>query len=73
MEFRPQTVIELFSMLLNTDYNPDLPKNLQAASTYDTNVEYQILSFCNNLFSVYIDNKHIRAYTHKEREREINR
>ena len=37
-------------MPLYTGYLSDLHKKFQVASTYDKNAEFQIWSFCHNLF-----------------------
>ena len=53
-----RNVFELFCVTLYTDYLSDLyKKKLQVASTYDTNVEYQIWSFFYTFFS-YRDKTH---------------
>ena len=50
-----RNVLEFFCVPLYTDYL----FTFQVPSTCDTKVEYQIWSFCYNLFSNYPDNSHI--------------
>ena len=45
------------------DYLFDLHKKFEAASTHDTNIEYQIWCFWYNLFWSYADNRHSYAQT----------
>ena len=40
-----------------TDYQSDFYEKSQVVSTYDTNAEYQIRSFCYNLDCSYTDNR----------------
>ena len=49
---------------LYTEFLPDIYKKFQVASTYDTNVDYQMLSFCRNLFLSYAHKRHIDKHTH---------
>ena len=51
-------VLELFSDPLYIEYLSLLYRKFQVASTYDTNVECQILRFCCNSFLSYADNRH---------------
>ena len=58
MKLRPQTVLEFFCVPLYTDYLSDLHRKFQIASSYDTDLKYQICTFCHCLFFSYVDNTH---------------
>ena len=47
---------------LYTEYSPDLHKKFQVASSYDSNVAYQIWNFCWHLFCSYADNRYIHTH-----------
>ena len=62
MTFRKLWVVDID--VLYTKFLSDLYEKIQVASVYDTNVEYQILCFCCNLFLSYADNRHTDTQTH---------
>ena len=60
-------VLEFFCVPLYIELLFDLYEKFQILSVYDTNVEYQILCFCYNLFLGYADNRHTDTHTQTHR------
>ena len=58
VRFKSHNVLKFFSVLLCTDYLPDLIQKFQVASTYDTSIKYKIWSFCFYLFLKYADKRY---------------
>ena len=56
MHLEDSNILEFFNVLMCIEFLSDLHKMLQVASTYKTNVEYQISRFC--FFSSFTSKKH---------------
>ena len=54
-------------LCFSPEFFSDLYEKFQVATTYDTNVEYQISCFYCNLFLNYADNRHTDLHTDTHR------